>query len=112
MYGDALPRVAIQGYKRKQKQRDDSEETGSECDEDASQSDDASSRLSESSADHDEDNSEEANAFKRKPLDPSRDLNADGTAKFIPKSKLMLKLDEIDPDAECSDDAVDNSFGE
>ena len=24
----------------------------------------------------------------------------------------MLKLDEIDPEAECSDDAVDNSFGE
>ena len=42
------------------------------------------------------------------------DKNPDGTEKFIPKTKLMLKLDEIvvNPDEECSDDALDNSFDE
>ena len=60
--------------------------------------------------DTDDENSEEINAFKKVKKDV--ELNPDGSKKFEIKSKLMLKLEELDPNAECSDDALDNSFEE
>ena len=58
--------------------------------------------------DTDDENSEEINALKL----VKKDVNPDGSKKFEIKSKLMLKLEELDPNAECSDDALDNSFEE
>ena len=94
--------MAAQSRKKKNE-----EATESEGEEDASQSDEASSEDSaEGRA------SSEATAFRRKPLDPSKDYNPDGTEKFTVKTRLMLKLQEIDTEGECSDEVVDNSFGE
>lgn len=60
--------------------------------------------------DTEDENSEEVNAFKLVKKDV--ELNPDGTKKFEIKSKLMLKLEQLDANAECSDDALDNSFAE
>jgi len=48
--------------------------------------------------------------LKKKPS--NLDLNEDGTTKFIPQSKLMLKIAEIGGDGGDSEDGLDNSFDE
>lgn len=47
-----------------------------------------------------------------KPLDPSKDLKEDGTAKYRLKTKLMLRLEQMEMNDECSDELLDNSFQE
>lgn len=49
--------------------------------------------------------------FMRRPPAAS-DYNADGTLKFQPKSKLLLKIDQMGDDLDGDEDDVDNSFGE
>jgi len=46
-----------------------------------------------------------------KPLDPKKDFNQDGTAKFVAKTKLMLKLEQTEINGD-SDEGIDNSFAE
>lgn len=40
------------------------------------------------------------------------DFNADGTLKFQPKSKLLLKIDQMGADLDADEDDADNSFGD
>ena len=47
-----------------------------------------------------------------KPLDPSKDLKEDGTEKYRLKTKLMLRLEQMEMNDECSDELLDNSFQE
>ena len=52
--------------------------------------------------------------FKRKPLDPEKDLNPDGTEKYKVRTKLMIKILAMKPkkDDEHSEDHMINSFDE
>ena len=52
--------------------------------------------------------SEEAKAFMRKPLTQEELFNEDGTEKYQAKTKLMLRLEEVDGDEDSQD--ADNSF--
>ena len=47
----------------------------------------------------------------RKPPSAS-DFNPDGTLKFQPKSKLLLKIDQLGDALDADEDDVDNSFGD
>ena len=50
--------------------------------------------------------------FRRKPLDPDKDLNPDGTEKFKARTKLMIKILAMrsKKDEEHSEDNMVNSF--
>lgn len=52
--------------------------------------------------------------FKRKPLDPEKDLNPDGTEKYQVRTKLMIKILALKPkkDEEHSEDHMINSYDE
>ena len=52
--------------------------------------------------------SEEAKAFMRKPMTKEDLFNEDGTEKYHAKTKLMLRLEEVDADEDSQD--ADNSF--
>ena len=52
--------------------------------------------------------------FKRKPLDPEKDLNPDGTEKYQVRTKLMIKILNMKNkrEEEHSEDHMINSFDE
>lgn len=52
--------------------------------------------------------------FKRKPLDPEKDLNPDGTEKWQVRTRLMIKILNMKPkrEEEHSEDHMVNSFDE
>jgi hypothetical protein len=88
---------------------EENEESGSSGSEEEPEEEDEETVESGSSSP--EEDMTETNAFKLKPLDPKKDFNEDGTAKFVAKSKLMLKLEQTVMHDD-SDEGIDNSFAE